>query len=179
MWGEDNRIARRTRVLAMTGVLSAVVICALVLQGKPTASVVWSTAQREPGMLAIGSKAPSFTLPGSGGVAVSLAELHGGQVALAFVTAGCPHCNKLYARLDSLVSPPKREIILICHGPASDAVSVAQSHTFPFRVLADSSGATHRQYQISGVPTVYLLDEHDLVRDVRTGWPAVWALLAP
>ena len=179
MVGEGDGSAQRKRGMVTAAVLCAAVICSVLLRREPTVSVAWSTAPRSPEMLAIGGEAPEFALPGVGGVEVSLAGLHGGETALAFVTVGCPYCKKLYGRLDSLIDPPSREIVVICRGTMSDANDVAQSHAFPFPVLADSSGTTHGDYLISGVPAVYLVDERGLVSDARSGWPAVWELLAP
>ncbi|MEW6755967.1 MAG: redoxin domain-containing protein [Candidatus Latescibacterota bacterium] len=174
--GKDAR--RRLRVLVATGLFALLLAVLAWWRQAPSASVVWSEQDRAQVMLPKGREAPDFALPGRQGAEVSLASLRGGSAALAFITAGCPYCQKLLARLDSVAVPAPRQVVAICRGTRAEADSLARAHTFPYRILADCTGATHKAYRVSGVPTVYLVDARGRISGARSGWPGAWELMA-
>ncbi|MEW6753958.1 MAG: TlpA disulfide reductase family protein [Candidatus Latescibacterota bacterium] len=170
--------ARRRRwVLVAAGVLTVALAGAVHMGDKPSASVVWSERDRAHVFLPRGREAPPFVLRGPQAAQVSLAALKGGPVVLAFVTAGCPYCQRLMANLDSLAVPPDRQVVLICRGTQAETDSLAGAHRFPWPVVADTAGATHTAYKISGVPTAYLVDARGRIAAARSGWPAAWELV--
>lgn len=180
MTGPDTSQRQRRRILVVATALCGVVACLVVFGNTPTESVVWSARSRTPdSMLKVGSEAPEFELPGADGQRTALSRPDSSEVVLAFVTASCPHCNRLYAALDSLEAEVESgpDVILICRGSLAEATQVAQSHTFSHAVLADSSGSVYRDYRVGGVPAVYLVDARGIVSDRRTGWPAARDLL--
>jgi peroxiredoxin len=126
-------------------------------------------------LLAVGSKAPPFTLKTPQGKTVSLASLRGKAVLLELFATWCPHCNaeaphlkELYAKL-----PRSKVVFVSIDGNSDDAASALAYHIWyglPFPALLDQAGRTvtypehgpigpvSRKYGVSLWPTFYVLD---------------------
>jgi peroxiredoxin len=126
-------------------------------------------------LLAVGAKAPSFTLKTPQGQAVRLSDYRGKTVLLEFFATWCPHCNaeaphlaKLYRSL-----PRSRYAFASVNADGEDAASVFAFHRYyglPFPSLLDPSsqpGSFHQQgaagpvtneYRVETYPTYYVVD---------------------
>jgi peroxiredoxin len=103
--------------------------------------------------LAVGDRAPDFTLPDALGRPVSLADLlaDGPVVAVFYRGEWCPYCNlQLHALQDAL--PTIRELgaslVAISPQAADHSLSLTEKHELAFPVLSDLDQRVIRDYQV-------------------------------
>jgi thioredoxin-dependent peroxiredoxin len=136
------------------------------------------------GLIAVGSRAPSFTLPDGGGKAVRLGDLLNRPLVLYFYpmdeTPGCTTQACTFRddsqRFDSLGV----RVVGISTDPPSSHRSFADHHQLPFTLLSDTLATVSRLYGVaydierSGTKrtiarrVTYLIDREGRVRHV---WP--------
>ena len=97
-------------------------------------------------MISVGDKAPQFTLDDQDGNPVSLADFRGGKVLVWFYPkANTPGCTAEGCSLRDHAAEFSEQGITIL-GMSKDSVrrqkNFAVKHDFPYRLLADPSGAT-------------------------------------
>ena len=122
----------------------------------------------------VGQQAPAFTLRTLSGAPLSLNSLRGRPVLLLFWKAGC--CAALLPELAARyrrTTPQALEIIAVNVGESEEAVrQTAGSLGLAFPVVADPHALLARQYQVTGVPTLFLVDRTGVVRERLLGAPA-------
>jgi cytochrome c biogenesis protein CcmG, thiol:disulfide interchange protein DsbE len=151
---------------------TAVIVTAVVLGG-----LLWANRARFL-PLDVGSRAPSYSLYTLDGDTVDLAQYRGDVVVLNVWATWCGPCVKeipalqrLYEKLGSeglrivavsVDSPPG---ILGPMGQlSSDVRQFADGFGVTFDVLYDPSGDIQRAYQVSGLPTTFLIDRDGRIR---------------
>ena len=93
-------------------------------------------------LLAVGAKAPAFTLKTPAGKPVSLADFRGKAVLLEFFATWCPHCAAEAPHLAKLARtmPASKYALVSVNGSNEDAASVFAYHVYfglPFPALVD------------------------------------------
>jgi len=115
--------------------------------------------------LAVGDKAPNFTLPDALGRSVSLAdELSNGPVVLAFYRGEwCPYCNLQLRSLQTAL-PRFRALgatlIAISAQSPDHSLSVSEKHDLEFAVLSDARQQVIRDYRLQFTVDGELRDLH-------------------
>jgi peroxiredoxin len=115
--------------------------------------------------LAVGDKAPNFTLPDALGRSVSLAdELSTGPVVLAFYRGEwCPYCNLQLRGLQTAL-PRFRALgatlIAISAQSPDHSLSVSEKHDLEFAVLSDARQQVIRDYRLQFTVDGELRDLH-------------------
>jgi len=144
------------------------------LEGEPASA---ARPPSNPNLLAVGSKAPAFTLKTPEGKRVSLAGYRGKAVLLEFFATWCPHCDAEAPHLRDLFAsrPRSRYALVAVNADGEDAASVyAYDRYFGLAspTLLDPSsqpGSFHNQgaagpvttrYQVQAYPTLYVLDRN-------------------
>ncbi len=175
----------RTLGLALAGVTALVIVAiALFAVFSATGGGGTGTGSFTPddeGLIPVGEEAPPFTTDTVGGGSVSVGGDVPGATMLVFFATWCPHCNneapiisELEDRYDDL------NVVMVGIDGEDDAGTVRQfveryDITSP-AVYVPSLGG---QYQVSGYPTTYVLDENNEVvgahsgeapREVYEGW---------
>jgi len=126
-------------------------------------------------LVAVGSRAPAFSLKTPEGDSVSLSDYRGKAVLLEFFATWCPHCNAEAPHLQALASSlgQKRFAFLSVNADSEDAASVFAYHRYfglSFPALLDPgspAGNFHQQggpgpvtqaYGVQSYPTFYIVD---------------------
>ena len=101
--------------------------------------------------VALGDQAPSFTLPGVDGRAVSLHDiLAAGPVVVVFYRGGwCPYCNLQLRALQAVlpqIEAAGGRLVAISPQTPDESLSTQQKAGLGFDVLSDAGSTTSRRY---------------------------------
>lgn len=126
----------------------------------------------------VGQAAPDFTLPNTGGDAVSLSDYEGRNVVLEWTNDGCPFVQKHYGS-NNMQSLQKRMtadgtvwLSIISSAPGeqghvsgdeADALT-AERKAAPTHVLLDEDGEVGRLYGARTTPHMYVIDAEGTLR---------------
>jgi peroxiredoxin len=107
--------------------------------------------------------APAFTLQNLAGRDISLKNYRGKIVLLNFWATWCPPCRsempsmeKLYRELEGSAF----EMLAVDLQESPEQVRrFVESNGYSFPVLLDTTGRTGAAYQVSGIPTTYIIDK--------------------
>ena len=136
--------------------------------------------------LAVGTKAPAFTLPDDGGKKVSLASLRGKNVVLVFYPADeTPTCTtQLCEFRDHWPDVQKKNAVVfgVNPGSADKHQKFRKAKAFPFPLLVDQGQQIAELYHSDAwfVPkrTVYLIGPDGKIRYAKRGKPDPAEVLA-
>lgn len=133
-------------------------------------------------MIAIGQKAPDFTLPDKNGNPVSLSDFIGKKVVLYFYpkdnTPGCTRQACAFASLYSEFQKRGIEVIGISRDSVASHVKFAEKHALPFVLLADPELEVIRTYGVwqekklygkismGIVRTTFIIDENGMIEEI-------------
>lgn len=124
--------------------------------------------------LAPGADAPAFTLPDGDGADRSLADLAAkGPVLLTFFKISCPVCKMafpVYAELERRYGD-EIPVVAVSQNAADEAGPWLEDVEFTGTVLIDEADghATSRDYEITSVPTLVLVEDNKVVA-ASEGW---------
>lgn len=123
----------------------------------------------------VGNTAPDFRLTRMDGSAVSLGDLRGGPAVLVFWTAWCPACKEEAPHVNELAAKygPRGVRVLGINIMDSEARAAGGIKEFGIRydVARDPDASVTRLYQVTGTPTIILLDRGGVVRYVGHALP--------
>jgi len=125
---------------------------ALLLVATPTAAVH---------RVQIGKPAPDFSLPALGGTKVSLSESRGKAVLLNFWATWCPPCKDEMPSMEKVYREQngKLEILAVSIDKGTREVEAfKKEHNLSFLILLDPDNLVAALYELSFVPTTYLID---------------------
>lgn len=106
--------------------------------------------------------APTFSLPGLQGESIALADYHGQIVLVNFWASWCPPCLSEMPDYEQVYQAHQPDLVVLGINMQEDAGTVQQfaaglQLTFP--ILLDLTGdVTNRQYQVTGLPSSFLID---------------------
>ncbi len=130
-----------------------------------------------------GKPAPEFVLPvisGEGrGDRVKLSGLKGKPVLLDFWASWCEPCRQSVPILNQVAKETGAQVYGInSEGLAAQAVDrVAQRWGIAYPVLHDPSAEIMQAYDVSALPTLYLIDRDGVVRKSHAGAPSAQRLI--
>jgi peroxiredoxin len=119
--------------------------------------------------------APDFQLKSLAGPTVSLSTLRGRPVLLNFWATWCGPCRSEMPFLQQLFNDPQWQaqgLVLLAVNLEESEAAVRQfmtDNTFSFTVLLDTAGEAGRLYNISAIPTTYIIDKDGIIKNSRTG----------
>lgn len=126
------------------------------------------------GTLAIGDRAPAFRALDLEGATVDLAAFQGRKaVLIEFWATWCPPCRMILATLRSMAKTLEEhgvEVLSVNQGESAEHVrEYVKREGAPFHVVLDPDAEVSRQYQVSTLPTMFLVDRRGIIRWIRVG----------
>ena len=116
--------------------------------------------------LDLGSEAPAFSLPGSQGSKVSLADFFGQKVMLVFSSEQCKFCREMYPELRQLRSKEEYsgvQMVMLQLGSTPEENRVLRNEQgldFPILVAGPD---TFSSYKVPGTPFATLVSEAGMI----------------
>lgn len=142
--------------------------------GTPGSPAVAAQAGEDTGAIAVGKKAPDFTLSDPEGKKVRLADLKGKVVVLSFWATWCPPCRMEMPHLEALqkkyASKPVKVVGVNLDVQGKALRKWMKSHKLTFTVVADTDQKVAGSYGVEGIPTLYVLDQKGIVREHNVGF---------
>jgi cytochrome c biogenesis protein CcmG/thiol:disulfide interchange protein DsbE len=116
----------------------------------------------------VGTPAPGFALPAADGARVSLADLRGKPVVLAFFASWCHPCEEELPVLEQFANERRGALQLVAinfRDLSSDSVDFVHrlGITYP-ALLDDPSAPVARRYGVRGIPQTVFIDSRGVVR---------------
>jgi len=115
-----------------------------------------------------GTRAADFTLKDLQGVAHNLAKLRGKVVMLDFWASWCGPCRMTMPVVDKLTREFKTKGLIVfsvnLRENAATAGGYMKKNNYAMRTLLDSDGAVANQYQVSGIPSLVIVDRKGMIR---------------
>ena len=134
-----------------------------------------SPSQQQVAGVAIGTKAPDFTLQIYGGndigTTVKLSALHGHPVILNFWSESCAPCLQEVPYLERFYSHAgsQRQFTLLGVNqadPKDDIAKFGADYHVTYPLLFDKGGVINAKYTVTAIPTTYFIDSSGIVRSV-------------
>lgn len=123
-----------------------------------------------------GNVAPDFTLQTSDGKTVKLSDFRGKKVILNFWATWCPPCRAEIPDMEKFYEANKDKNVVILGVNLTQAEKTPESvpqfmkdNKMTYPILMDTKGLVGDQYQISAIPTSFILDTQGVIHEVITG----------
>jgi peroxiredoxin len=122
-----------------------------------------------------GSPAPDFNLTARGGQSASLSS-HAGKVVLVdFWATWCEPCRASFPEYQAMVARYADRVVVLGISEDDEQQGIdrfAEETGVRFPLAWDADKAVAGRYQISGMPTLFIIDQSGLVRFVHSGFRA-------
>ena len=125
----------------------------------------------EPGM--IGRPAPAFTLKTVDGVgSLSLADLRDNVVIIDFWATWCAPCQRSLPRLSTFASkmPGVKVVAVNIDDERQNALEFLRKNKLKLTSVYDEMKRTVEHYDVSAMPSAFVVDKHGVVRFVHAGY---------
>jgi methylamine dehydrogenase accessory protein MauD len=114
--------------------------------------------------LPVGKRAPAFSLPGTDGNEIALANFAGRKVFLVFTQSGCSPCKAIVPELNRLAERGTHQVLVINNANIDQTRAWALEAGARFPVLAQEKYAVSKRFEAYATPFAFLIDEHGIVR---------------
>lgn len=125
--------------------------------------------------LSVDDLAPPFSLPDlRSGTSVSLQDYQGSVIYLDFWTANCPPCRQSFPFLASLHQRYQDQGFLVLSvnldTNLKDAYQFLRQQQAPYPVLQGNNAALVTKYELTVMPTAFLIDANGKIRAIHQGF---------
>ena len=114
--------------------------------------------------LAVGKKAPAFSLPSINGKEIALSDFAGRRVLLVFTQSGCSPCNAIVPDLNRLAERSTHQVLVINNANIDQTRAWAREADARFPVLAQEKYAVSKRFEAYATPFAFLIDEQGIIR---------------
>ena len=117
--------------------------------------------------------APDFTLPRLDGSSVTLSGLRGKGVIMDFWATWCGPCRMSTPSLEAIYREHKDRpvtVLLVNAGETADEVRKWAKQRFTAPILLDTAGVVRRQYGISGIPKLFVINQQGQIVYAHSGY---------
>jgi len=132
----------------------------------------WSEAEMlllpgEEHMMLTGSRASSFSLKTLGGEAVALGQTRGQVVVLDFWATWCPPCRAELPFIEKLRNEFAGQVQFfgVNDEDSGTVKSFLKKNSYELTVLLDGKRQVHREYGVSAIPTLFIIDKQGVIRE--------------
>jgi peroxiredoxin len=120
--------------------------------------------------------APALTATLSDGRTFDLAQLRGAPALVYFWGSWCPVCRAEQGTMDALVRDVPLLTVALQSGTSPEVNHYLAQHGLHWPTVADEQGDIARQWGVSGVPAMFVLDGAGEIRFVTRGYTTGWGL---
>ncbi len=115
--------------------------------------------------------APDFVLNDLSGTPVRLSSLKGRPIVINFWATWCGPCQSEMPLIEKTAEKyPNLTILAVNDDEAvSDVNSFVKRFGLSFPILMDPGAAVNIQYQVTGLPTSFFVDENGIIRSLQIG----------
>jgi peroxiredoxin len=120
-----------------------------------------------------GSPAPDFSLVARGGAAASLGAYAGKVVLVDFWATWCEPCRSSFPEYQALLGRYADRVAVLGISEDDEEQGIdrfADETGARFPLAWDGDKSVAQRYQISGMPMLFIIDQHGLVRFVHSGF---------
>jgi peroxiredoxin len=121
-----------------------------------------------------GSPAPAFELSSpASGASAGLSQYQGRVVLVDFWATWCEPCRESFPRYQALTERYGNKIAVIGVSEDDDHIGIdsfGQETGVSFPLVWDDEKSVAQEYQIKGMPTLFIIDKNGLVRFVHSGF---------
>ncbi len=132
--------------------------------------------------VAVGKKAPQFSLPNLDGAMINLDAFRGKVVFLNFWATWCVPCEEEMPSMQHLYESLKgEEFEMLAVSIDTTGVEIVREfvrkYGITFPVLHDKDGSVKEEYQTTGVPETFIIDQNGVIAEKIWG-PRDWSRTA-
>jgi len=120
----------------------------------------------------VGKQAPDFTLATMAGTEITLSELRGTPIVLAFWDTHCPPCQNQLVYLEQAGEQSNGEITIIAvdiGDPLSRIKQFFGDYKLHFTVALDTNAQVSYKYNVRYTPTTFFIDSNGVIRAIKVG----------
>lgn len=154
------------KIIALVAILSLITIAIVqAMERQEKQTDLKAEAEEQLGGLAVGAKAPDFTLNSLEGEAVSLSDFKGKKILVNFWATWCPPCKKEMPAIQQFTEEAGEDMVALAVNidPENDAIAFANEHKLTFPILLDHQNVDKPisdQYQVLAIPTTFFIDSN-------------------
>ena len=117
-------------------------------------------------MMLTGTRAASFALKTLEGEPVALEQTRGKVVVLDFWATWCPPCREELPYIEKLREEFSGQVQFygVNNEDSGTVKNFLKSHKYELPVLMDAKRQVDRQYGISAIPTMFIIDKQGVIR---------------
>src|ERR1700734_3224041 len=122
-------------------------------------------------MMLTGSRASSFALKTLDGDPVALAQTRGQVVVLDFWATWCPPCRAELPSIEKLRTEFAGHVQFFGVNDEDSGIvkNFLKKNSYELTVLMDGKREVHRQYGVSAIPTMFIIDKQGVIREHLIG----------
>jgi thiol-disulfide isomerase/thioredoxin len=125
--------------------------------------------------LSVGKTAPEIVAEDVDGKQFKLSDYRGKVVLVDFFADWCPHCERMYPHERQLVKDyGNRPFVLLgvnCDQGKDTLRQLVGQKKVTWRCWRDNTNRIAHEWQVDGYPTLYLLDQQGVIREIFHGRP--------